>query len=320
MPFGKFENFTNTFVMDSGSFPKWWAPTSVKSTPCQRISSLYLTCGCIHSSITHSKPCVHLPVTATRYLDPVESFQLCENFEVVWAIEDQECNTCKAFRYLSPLAPPPQPNWQKIIPMIQPLTMQMIYEREISFQESKAEEAAKEAVRQRHSEIKAAWEDHVLRLVERGVLDQQPNVRAVEDVIIYDLRILRQSNGELKIVTRCENEDASDGREKEVYSAKMIVELISDRYFDRQKIITPFAKSPVNHDRTKCMVCFSHPGWCSSVSEEETVTPVSITPENPQKSKHDNAGVATPVWRDWGPLFGIYWTAGVSREGQWGES
>ncbi|PVH87694.1 hypothetical protein DL98DRAFT_581703 [Cadophora sp. DSE1049] len=184
--------------------------------------------------------------------------------------------------------------------------MTMIYEREIRLQESKAQEAAKEAAKLRHSAIKSEWEDHVLRLLNRGLLDQQPNVRTVEDGFVYDLRILHQPKGNLKIITRCENEDMSDGREKEVYSAELVVELVSDRDSDREIIITPVTTSPVTHDRTKCMVCFGYPGWCSSVSGGETVTPITVRPVYQEKLKDVSMELTKPVWRDWGLLYGLY--------------
>ena len=306
MATGKYEKSTNTFVMDAGAFPNWWAPIFPTRAACQRVSSLYLTCGCIHSPNIHNELCGRHQSTATNYLAPVESFRLCENTELIWAIKELECNNCIAFRQLYPMAPLPQPNWQNIVPVIQPLTMQMIYEREIALQGIKAEEAAQAVARHRHSEIKTAWENHVLRILDVGLLDQQSNVRATEDGMVYDLKILHKSNGNLKIVTCCETEDTSKGRAKISHSAELIVEFIPGGRSEAEKI-APVMVNPATHDKTKCMVCLSHPGWCSSTSETETVPPpVTASPIYERKLGNASVDVRKPVSRDWGLLHEIY--------------
>ena len=307
MATGKYEKSTNTFVMDAGAFPNWWAPVLPTRATCQRVSSMYLTCGCIHSPVIHTELCGHHQGTATNYLAPVERFRACENTELIWAVQDLECNNCLAFRQLYPMTPQPQPNWQNIVPMIQPLTMQMIYEREIALQGAKAEEAAKAIARHRHSEIMAAWENRVLRILDMGLLDQQPNVRATEDGMVYDLRILHQSCGDLKIMTCCENEDTSKRRAKMILRAELVVEFIPDGGSEAEKITTA-KMNPATHDKTKCMVCLSHPGWCiSSTSETETAPPpVTANLVYEGKLKNASVDVGKPVWRDWGLLHGIY--------------
>ncbi|KAK0120059.1 hypothetical protein ONS95_011472 [Cadophora gregata] len=175
----------------------------------------------------------------------------------------------------------------------------------MALQESKAEEELEKAVAQRCLEVKTTWENHVLQLLDRGMLDQQPDVRAVEAGIVYDLRILGPSNGNLKIVTSCEIEHVPEGTEKGIYRAELVIEVVSGVDLERWNSI-PATTIPVKHAKSNCMVCFSHPEWCYSISDEGMNTPSTVSPVYEKGLGDIPVSVSKPRWRDWGLLHGIY--------------
>ncbi|KAG4432969.1 hypothetical protein IFR05_011537 [Cadophora sp. M221] len=154
-------------------------------------------------SAIHSETCANTQANTAQGGSKAPSrTEGCESPNTIWAISDGHCGVCTIYNLLGRYIHQKNFNWKVHLTAAQKAAIRGEYQRGIAKQQ---EATLAEATKQRHSAIQKAWEGHVAFLFHRDMLELQHNLTVLEGDWVYTLKVRRECEGELLIVTHIES-------------------------------------------------------------------------------------------------------------------
>ncbi|KAH9214119.1 hypothetical protein DL95DRAFT_462351 [Leptodontidium sp. 2 PMI_412] len=236
--------------------PFWWPARATAPPTCTKTSTRYFVCGCVElSSTIHSETCVHTQVNTTqdgsRALVQTEG---CESPKIAWAINDGPCGVCRIYDLLGRDIHPQNFDWKINFTAAHKSAIKEQYQHQIAIQQ---EAARAEAAKQRRSTIQKAWEEHVAYLNNRDMLEVQHNLSVLEDDLVYTLKVRRESEGEILIVSHIESLEEFKKFERDFAFPERSFASLRFLKLDPPPVVKPLA-APFPY-MPKNMACYSFP-------------------------------------------------------------